>query len=67
MSSIKNHPILPIPEEDKVAFLFEGKTIYGQRGFTIAAALHQAGLLALNIVTEVCPAALANAGPAKCW
>lgn len=45
MSSIKNHPILPIPEEDKVAFLFEGKTIYGQRGFTIAAALHQAGLL----------------------
>jgi len=44
MSSIKNHPILPIPEEDKVAFLFEGKTIYGQRGFTIAAALHQAGL-----------------------
>ncbi|MFA5302553.1 MAG: FAD-dependent oxidoreductase [Bacteroidales bacterium] len=45
MSSIRNHPILPIPEEDKIAFLFEGKTVYGQRGFTIAAALHQAGLL----------------------
>lgn len=45
MSSIRNHPILPIPEEDKIAFLFEGKTVYGQRGFTIAAALHQSGLL----------------------
>ena len=45
MSSIHKHPILPIPEEDKIAFLFEGQTIYGQRGFTIAAALHQAGLL----------------------
>ncbi|HNZ45936.1 MAG TPA: FAD-dependent oxidoreductase [Bacteroidales bacterium] len=45
MSSIRKHPILPIPEEDKIAFLFEGQTIFGQRGFTIAAALHQAGLL----------------------
>ena len=45
MSSIKKHPILPIPEEDKIAFSFEGQTVYGQKGFTIAAALHQAGLL----------------------
>ena len=45
MSSIRKHPILPIPEEDKNAFSFEGQTVYGQRGFTIAAALHQAGLL----------------------
>src|SRR5574344_1564804 len=45
MSSIRKHPILPIPEEDKIAFSFEGQTVYGQRGFTIAAALHQAGLL----------------------
>ncbi|MDD3521743.1 MAG: FAD-dependent oxidoreductase, partial [Bacteroidales bacterium] len=45
MSSIHKHPILPIPEEDKVAFSFEGQTVFGQRGFTIAAALHQAGLL----------------------
>ena len=45
MSSIHKHPILPIPEEDKIPFIFEGQTIFGQRGFTIAAALHQAGLL----------------------
>ncbi|MDD2642102.1 MAG: FAD-dependent oxidoreductase [Bacteroidales bacterium] len=45
MPSIKKHPILPIPEEDKVAFQFEGQTVYGQRGFTVATALHQAGLL----------------------
>lgn len=45
MSSIKKHPILPIPEEDKIAFSFEEQTVFGQKGFTIAAALHQAGLL----------------------
>ncbi|NLA15725.1 MAG: FAD-dependent oxidoreductase [Bacteroidales bacterium] len=45
MSYINKHPILPIPEEDKVAFIFEGQTVYGQKGFTVAAALHQAGLL----------------------
>lgn len=45
MSSIRKHPILSIPEEDLIAFTFEGQTVYGQKGFTIAAALHQAGLL----------------------
>lgn len=43
MFKIDKHPILPIPERDKVNFTFDGKTIEGEQGFTIAAALHQAG------------------------
>lgn len=45
MFKITEHPILPIPEEDRVEFTFEGQKVTGQRGFTIAAALHQAGLV----------------------
>ncbi len=45
MYRISQHPILPVPAEDRVEFLFEGKAVSGQRGFTIAAALHQAGLI----------------------
>jgi len=45
MYKITEHPILPIPVEDRVEFTFEGQKIVGQRGFTIAAALHQAGLV----------------------
>lgn len=45
MYRITEHPILPIPQEDRVEFIFEGKKVVGQRGFTIAAALHQAGLV----------------------
>ncbi len=44
MYKISTHPILPIPQEDLVEFSFEGKTIKGQKGCTVAAALHQAGL-----------------------
>lgn len=43
MYRITTHPILPVPAEDPVSFIFEGKTIIGQKGQTIAAALHQAG------------------------
>jgi len=45
MYKITEHPILPIPSEDRVEFIFEGKKVTGQRGFTIAAALHQSGLV----------------------
>ncbi|MFA6334582.1 MAG: FAD-dependent oxidoreductase [Bacteroidales bacterium] len=45
MYKITEHPILPIPQEDRVEFIFEGNKVIGQRGFTIAAALHQAGLV----------------------
>lgn len=43
MYKIQSHPILPVEQKEKVSFLFEGKTIHGDKGFTIAAALHQAG------------------------
>lgn len=43
MHRITSHPILPVPAEEPVPFSFEGKTIIGQKGQTIAAALHQAG------------------------
>ena len=43
MYKIVKHPILDIPQEDLVEFQYEGKTVKGQRGKTIAAALHQAG------------------------
>lgn len=43
MYKIEKHPILAIPPTDPVVFKYEGKTVTGQRGKTIAAALHQAG------------------------
>lgn len=43
MYKISQHPILDIPVEDTVAFLYQGHLIEGQRGHTIAAALHRAG------------------------
>jgi len=43
MYKITKHPILNIPQTEKVSFTYEGKTIEGEQGFTIAAALHQAG------------------------
>lgn len=43
MYKITEHPILAVPEENLHSFIFEGKTLTGQKGQTIAAALHQAG------------------------
>ncbi len=43
MERIVNHPILTIPQEGEQTFLFNGKPVTGMKGFTIAAALHQAG------------------------
>ena len=43
MYKITSHPILDIPEQENVEFLFEGKKIKAAKGYTIAAALHQAG------------------------
>ena len=45
MYKIENHPILDLPKEEYVEFQFEGRTVRGQKGKTIAAALHQAGLI----------------------
>ncbi len=43
MYKISKHPILNIPEPEKVQFSFNGNIIEGEKGYTIAAALHQAG------------------------
>jgi len=43
MYKIKQHPILEVPEVERIKFKFNGKTVEGEKGFTIAAALHQAG------------------------
>jgi glycine/D-amino acid oxidase-like deaminating enzyme/Fe-S-cluster-containing hydrogenase component 2/thioredoxin reductase/ferredoxin len=43
MHKIDSHPILDVPKVEKIVFTFNGKQIEGERGFTIAAALHQAG------------------------
>ncbi len=43
MYKINKHPILEIPEANQVRFKFNGKEVIGEKGFTIAAALHQAG------------------------
>ncbi|MDL2238877.1 FAD-dependent oxidoreductase [Bacteroidales bacterium OttesenSCG-928-L14] len=43
MYKIDKHPILNIPHNQKVTFKYNEHTIEGEKGFTIAAALHQAG------------------------
>ncbi|HNW68314.1 MAG TPA: FAD-dependent oxidoreductase [Bacteroidales bacterium] len=43
MYKINQHPILDIPQTEEVFFEFNGKKIKGYKGYTIAAALHQAG------------------------
>ncbi|MDD4672576.1 MAG: FAD-dependent oxidoreductase [Bacteroidales bacterium] len=43
MKKITKHPILEVPKTNKVTFTYKGKTVEGEKGFTIAAALHQAG------------------------
>ncbi|MEI8201563.1 MAG: FAD-dependent oxidoreductase [Bacteroidota bacterium] len=43
MHKITQHPILPIPETHPTNFKFNGETIAAEKGFSIAAALHQAG------------------------
>ncbi|MFA5324776.1 MAG: FAD-dependent oxidoreductase [Bacteroidales bacterium] len=45
MYKIVSHPILDIPQDDLVEFSFEGHLVKGQKGNTIAAALHQTGYL----------------------
>lgn len=43
MQKIEKHPILNVPEIDEVVFTYNDKKVVGNKGFTIAAALHQAG------------------------
>ncbi|MBR1517686.1 MAG: FAD-dependent oxidoreductase [Bacteroidales bacterium] len=43
MYRITQHPIIDITETEEVTFQYNGQTVHGQKGHTIAAALHQAG------------------------
>lgn len=43
MSRILTHPILDTSPAETVTFLYEGKQVQGEKGYTIASALHQAG------------------------
>lgn len=43
MHKITQHPIIEVKETPRVKFTFNGKPVEGDQGFTIAAALHQAG------------------------
>ena len=43
MRKIEEHPVLNVPHNEEVSFHYEGKKIKGEKGFTIAAALHRAG------------------------
>lgn len=43
MYPILQHPILNIEKGEEVTFLYNGKPVKGKKGYTIAAALHQAG------------------------
>src|SRR5574344_672673 len=43
MYRINSHPILCVPKDNETTFLYNGKKVSGQKGLTIAAALHQAG------------------------
>ncbi|MCI0499695.1 MAG: FAD-dependent oxidoreductase [Planctomycetales bacterium] len=43
MYRIQKHPILDVASRQQVTFYYESHKITGEKGFTIAAALHQAG------------------------
>jgi glycine/D-amino acid oxidase-like deaminating enzyme/Fe-S-cluster-containing hydrogenase component 2/thioredoxin reductase len=43
MHKISQHPIIEIKDTEKVVFQYNGSQVNGDKGFTIAAALHQAG------------------------
>src|SRR6056297_2018657 len=43
MHKIQKHPILDVPNPQKVSFRYQGNVVEAEKGFTIAAALHQAG------------------------
>ncbi|HNX66177.1 MAG TPA: FAD-dependent oxidoreductase [Bacteroidales bacterium] len=43
MERILKHPILEVPSGNESSFIFNGEKVTGLKGYTIAAALHQAG------------------------
>ena len=45
---IENHPVISFPESDKVTFSYQGEDVTARKGETIAAALHEAGVVELS-------------------
>lgn len=45
---IKEHPILSFTDKPKIEFIFDGKSVYGYEGDTIASALHALGIRKLS-------------------
>jgi succinate dehydrogenase/fumarate reductase-like Fe-S protein len=45
---IKNHPVLEFKQNEEIAFTFEGKSVKGIKGDTIASALSALGILTLG-------------------
>ncbi|MFP4078459.1 MAG: (2Fe-2S)-binding protein [Candidatus Izemoplasmataceae bacterium] len=45
---IRTHPILTFDKKKSIAFTFDGKTLYGVEGDTIASALHANGIKKLS-------------------
>ena len=45
---IKDHPILEFKEQEKICFTYNGKLVEGQKGDTIASALHNMGVRKLS-------------------
>jgi len=43
MYKIDKHPILNVTQNPSIEFKYNGETVVGEKGYTIAAALHQAG------------------------
>ena len=48
MQRIRNHPILTFKSSREVSFTFNGRTLYGYEGDTIASALHANGVKKLS-------------------
>ena len=70
MSKIKKHPVLEVPVRDKVIFKYNGQEVEGEKGYTIAAALHRAGFPVHSHRTGGnvrWNAVSVNVGLVKCW
>lgn len=65
MYKIEHHPILDIPQSEMVTFNYNGQPVQGRKGYTIAAALHQAGFPVHSHSLDGCNRSL-NCGIGKC-
>ena len=71
MSKIKKHPVLEVPVRDRVIFKYNGQEVEGEKGYTIAAALHRAGFPvhshSLDGRERSLECGIGKCGLVKCW